>query len=239
MFKVLAITNRHLCKNDFLTQIENICMLNSKIQSTIKANNHNNINFNETLYKTSISYDCNIGNKYYENLGNLKNVSSISIILIEKDLHEDDYEILASKVMKICKKYNTEGILHTYYDKALKLGCDKIHLPLHILKSNPNIVKKFNTVGVSIHSLEESICAENLGASYLTVGHIFDTNCKKGIPGRGIDFLKNIVNSADIHVYAIGGISYSNIPQIIDTGAYGICIMSGLMSIDNPEKFFS
>ena len=136
----------------------------------------------ETFYKkydkSNILYDGNTCDSYYKNLGKLKNVSSISIVLREKDLNEYDYEILASKVMKICEEYNTECILHTYYHKALKLGCDKIHLPLHILKSNPNIVKKFNTVGVSIHSIEESICAENLGASYITAGHIFDTNCK-------------------------------------------------------------
>ena len=30
MYKLLAITNRHLCDNDFLEQIQNICKLNEK-----------------------------------------------------------------------------------------------------------------------------------------------------------------------------------------------------------------
>ena len=35
------------------------------------------------------------------------------------------------------------------------------------------------TVGVSVHSVEDAREAELLGASYLTAGHIYTTDCKK------------------------------------------------------------
>lgn len=69
--------------------------------------------------------------------------------------------------------------MHTYYKVAKELNCKKIHLPLHVLKSNPNIYKDFDEVGVSIHSVSEAIEAMNLGATYITAGHIFATDCKK------------------------------------------------------------
>lgn len=215
MYSVLAITNRHLCKGDFLSQIEKICILNSSIKANIAA-------------------EASSAESYY----NLSNLGSISIVLREKDLSENKYESLAMQVLKICKEYNTECILHTYYNTAQKLGLKKVHLPLSILRSNPHIVNEFDSVGVSIHSLEDSLEAQKLGVSYMTVGHIFDTECKKGLPGRGIPFLENIINSSSIPVFAIGGISSSNIKQVIDTGTYGICIMSGLMNIDDPLNFF-
>jgi len=197
MYKMLAITNRHLCNNDFLAQIQDICTLNEK--NTV--------------------------------------IKSVSIVLREKDLPENDYKDLASKVLKICKKNNTGCILHTYYKVASELNCKKIHLPLYVLKSKPDVCKEFNEVGVSIHSVYEAIEAINLGATYITAGHIFATDCKKDIPPRGLSFLSSVCSSVNIPVYAIGGILPANAQKAINAGADGICIMSGLMTCKNPRVF--
>lgn len=198
MYKLLAITNRHLCNNDFLKQIQDICTLNEKDTG----------------------------------------IKSVSIVLREKDLSENDYKDLAVKVLKICKKNNTECILHTYYKVAKELNLKKIHLPLHVLKSNMNICKEFNEVGVSIHSVSEAIEAVNLGATYITAGHIFATDCKKDTPPRGLSFLSSVCSSVNVPVYAIGGISSVNAQKAINAGADGICIMSGLMTCKNFRVLF-
>lgn len=197
MYKILAITNRHLCNNDFLTQIEKICTLNE----------------------------------------NKSKVKSVSIVLREKDLPENEYKDLAAKVLEICEKNNTECLLHTYYKVAIELNCKKIHLPLHVLKSNPDVCKEFDEVGVSIHSVSEAIEAVNLGATYITAGHIFETDCKKNLEPRGLSFLSSVCSSVNIPVFAIGGISLSNAQEAIDAGADGVCIMSGLMNCKNPKEF--
>ncbi|MBU3201370.1 thiamine phosphate synthase [Clostridium estertheticum] len=194
MYKLLAITNRHLCNNDFLHQIQGICSLNEK----------------NTMIK------------------------SVSIVLREKDLSENDYKDLATKVLEICKENNTECILHTYYKVARELNCKKIHLPLHVLKSKPDICKEFNEVGVSIHSVNEAIEAVNLGATYIMAGHIFETDCKKDVPPRGLSFLSSVCSFVNIPVYAIGGILPANAQKAINAGADGVCIMSGLMTSENP-----
>ncbi|SUY62307.1 thiamine-phosphate pyrophosphorylase ThiE [Clostridium sporogenes] len=64
MYKLLAITNRHICNNEFLAQIQDICTLNEK--NTV--------------------------------------IESVSIVLREKDLSENDYKKLAAKVLNICEK---------------------------------------------------------------------------------------------------------------------------------------
>jgi len=108
---------------------------------------------------------------------------------------------------------------------------------LQVLKSNPNIYKEFNEVGVSIHSVSEAIEAINLGATYITAGHIFSTDCKKDIPPRGLNFLSSVCSSVNIPVYAIGGISLENAEKAINASADGICIMSGLMTYKNSWVF--
>ena len=69
------------------------------------------------------------------------------------------------------------------------------------------------------------------GADYIFAGNIFETDCKKGLPGRGLEFLENVCKAVNIPVYAIGGISEEKMPQILGTGAAGGCMMSGFIAI--------
>lgn len=153
-----------------------------------------------------------------------------AIILREKDLSEEDYEKLAKEVIKICNEYNVKCILHFYINVAKKLGQSSIHLPLYLLKENKDKVKDFKEIGVSIHSLDEASEAQSLGATYLCAGHIFSTDCKKGVKPRGEDFLKEIILHSLIPVFAIGGIDFKNIKNILDLGAAGGAIMSLAMN---------
>ncbi|MGN0459580.1 MAG: thiamine phosphate synthase [Ruminococcus sp.] len=160
------------------------------------------------------------------------------IILREKDLTEDEYRNFAVKVIEICNRYNTPCILHTFTKVALEIKHPYLHLPLHILNNLSREGRgSFKVLGASCHSVEDAKRAESLGCTYITAGHIFDTGCKKGLPGRGLDFLKNVCKSVEIPVYAIGGISCKNFPQVINAGAKGVCVMSGTMMCEDVEEY--
>ena len=156
-----------------------------------------------------------------------------AIILREKDLPEDEYIIIANEVLDICTKNGVECILHFYPNVAKKLKCNAIHLPLFKLRENRANLSEFKIIGTSVHSVEEAIEAQNLGATYISAGHIFATDCKKGVPPRGLEFLKEVCQAVNIPVYAIGGIKLSDeqIKLITDCGAAGGCIMSGMMKL--------
>lgn len=151
------------------------------------------------------------------------------IILREKDLSNLDYDILARQVLAICQSANVPCILHSHLEVAETLGVEAIHLPLPILRQHANVKDKFKTLGVSVHSVEEARQAEALGATYLTAGHIFWTDCKKGLEPRGVTFLKEVVENVSIPVYGIGGIHQENLSDIVSTGAAGACMMSEYM----------
>lgn len=154
------------------------------------------------------------------------------LILREKDLTEQEYQRLAEKMLERCEILGIECILHTFSKTAERLGCRKIHIPLHLMSSK--LKESFSTLGCSVHNVEEAVKAQQLGATYLTAGHIFATDCKKGLPPRGLDFLSEVCRSVSIPVYAIGGINSNNINSAISAGAAGVCIMSGLMKL-SPE----
>lgn len=193
MSDILCVTNRTLCKGDFLKRIE-------KIASAHPA----------------------------------------GIILREKDLSEAEYKELAEMVIKICNKYGTPCILHSFAGIAAELKCTALHLPLHILRILSDDEKAmFSTLGASCHSVEDAIEAEKLGCTYITAGHVFDTDCKKGLPGRGLDFLVKVCEEVSVPVYAIGGIRADNIADVRNAGAAGACVMSGSMVCKDVRKYLS
>ena len=160
-----------------------------------------------------------------------------AIVLREKDLSEKEYEQLARQVMQICQKHGTQCILHSFSNVAIALGAEAVHMPLPLLqKMTPQEKSHFQIIGASCHSLEEAKEAQDLGCTYITAGHIFLTDCKKGLPGRGLPFLEEICKAVRIPVYAIGGISSQNIESVRKTGAEGACIMSGFMRCKTVEE---
>ena len=134
----------------------------------------------------------------------------------------------------ILREKDLSCILHNFWKTALELGCTSVHLPLPILqKITDEEKKKFTKIGISIHSVEEAKEAEQLGASYLTAGHIYATDCKRGLPPRGLGFLKEVCREVSIPVYGIGGIKFDEEQwnDMKKCGAVGGCVMSGMMEI--------
>ena len=183
MSDIICVTNRRLCREDFLSRIERIAACRP-----------------------------------------------LGIILREKDLSEDEYEELAVRAKEICSRYGVKCILHSFVNVALRLQADAVHLPLCILREMTEDEKKhFSIIGASCHSVDEAKEAEALGCTYITAGHVFETDCKKGVPARGLSFLRNVCKAVSIPVYAIGGIDSENIASVRSAGAFGACLMSSLM----------
>ena len=156
-----------------------------------------------------------------------------AMILREKDLSESAYEVMAGQVLEICGRYDTPCMLHSFVEVARRLHHPYIHLPLFLLEEYCEKLNDFRMVGSSIHSPEEAVRAQKAGAAYVTAGHIYVTDCKKGLPPRGLEFLKEVCTKVTIPVYAIGGIhaGTGQIQEVMDCGASGGCIMSEMMKI--------
>lgn len=166
----------------------------------------------------------------------LENFEIVSLTLREKDLDKNEYLKLVEKIYPICQKYKIDLILHQNYDLNLdeKYNIEGIHLSYEIFKSlNKNIreelIRKYKKIGVSIHSIDEAKEVENLGATYIVAGHIFKTDCKKDLEPRGLKFIQELSVILTIPIFAIGGINQENSHLVINSGAFGVCMMSSLM----------
>ena len=157
-----------------------------------------------------------------------------ALILREKDLTDDAYESLAKKVFDLCKREDITFFLHTKIEIARKIGCQNIHLSIPVLKGLSETEKKaltedFCEISISCHSMEDVEIAMAGGATQIILGTIFETECKKGVLGKGVEFVREIYQKCPLPVYAIGGMNLQRLPLVIDAGAAGCCMMSGFM----------
>lgn len=180
MYKRICITNRKLCKDDFIERLKRLSL------------------------DDSIEY----------------------FVLREKDLSLKEYISLANEVKPILQD---KLILHSNFEACKELNINRLHLPLYKLIENPDIKQNTSLLGVSVHSVDEALKAQNLGADYIIAGHIFNTACKPDLPARGLEFLQNICQNVNIPVYAIGGITPQNEHLVLNTGASGVCMMQYFM----------
>lgn len=171
-----------------------------------------------------------VSGNFAEKIGSIAKSDVSLIILREKDLSEDEYEELAKKIIQVCETNGKICILHTFIETAKKLRNPYIHLTMEGLRKLGSCEKDFfKLIGASAHTAEEAAEAEKLGADYVTISNIYETDCKKGIKGKGTGLIADAVSACGIDVYALGGIHPDNIDECIRAGAAGVCMMSEYM----------
>ena len=128
-------------------------------------------------------------------------------------------------------------VVNDRVDIALLLGLHNVHLPSAGIPVE-RLKEKFPELkaGVSVHTLEDALRAEQQGADYVMFGHIFTTRSKPGLSPRGLDALRAVAHTVKRPVVAIGGIHPHNAKDVVEAGAAGIAVMSALFSAENPQK---
>ncbi|MGP4041967.1 DUF561 domain-containing protein [Gracilibacillus sp. D59] len=127
-------------------------------------------------------------------------------------------------------------IINDRVDVAWVKKCKGVQLAFHSIPV-ADVKNSFPIrIGKSVHSLVEAIAAEQNGADFLLYGHIFPSNSKQGIEPRGVAALTELTENVSIPVIAIGGITELNMSEVLDAGASGVAIMSGVWDAEDPTN---
>ena len=163
----------------------------------------------------------------------------VSVVQIrEKTADTLDFYNLALRVKDITARYDVPLIINDRVDVALAIDADGVHvgqsdMPCDVTRK---LVGPNKIVGVSAATIEEAKKAEKDGADYIGSGAVFPTATKDDAPKITKKDLKEIVESIEIPVVAIGGITIDNAYELKDTGIAGLSVVSAIMSSDNPKK---
>lgn len=166
-------------------------------------------------------------------------LGGVSVVQIrEKTAKTLEFYNLAIKVKKITTKYNVPLIINDRVDVALAIDADGVHvgqsdMPCDITRK---LIGENKILGVSAATIEEAKKAENNGADYIGTGAIFPTTTKDDAPSVTKKDLSDIVNSINIPVVAIGGITIENANELKNTGISGLSVVSAIMNAEDPKK---
>ena len=227
---VIAITNRKLCQRDFLEQIKRVCEAGPKaiILREKDLSEKEYTKLAEQVYNITNIYNVRLIIHTYINVAEALGLDTVHMSLqYFREYKEYMDGIADANNTSVTPDKSTDASTSS---TPARIDCsiypaDEPEAVSHIV-----LHKK---IGCSIHSVEEAVEAQKLGASYITAGHIYATDCKKGLPPRGLEFLENVCKAVKIPVYAIGGIhpGTGQLNEIMEHGSAGGCIMSDMMKI--------
>ena len=159
--------------------------------------------------------------------------------LREKDTPREEIVRLGRAVLEVTRRYGALLIVNDHPSIAKEIGADGVHVG----REDPPVAETRALLGPGViigascyGQIERAVTAEQEGADYVAFGTPFPSPTK---PGKGTDMSIGIFQAAkrqvQVPVFAIGGITLANAQQIIDAGADGIAIVSGVFGAPDVE----
>lgn len=152
--------------------------------------------------------------------------------LREKNISFLEYVSIAKTIREVCRKYGVPLIINDDYRVAIASGADGVHVgadDMSVVDIRNHVGDNF-IIGATAKTVEQALKAQFDGADYLGVGAVFPSPTKKNAIRITPEILKEICQSVEIPVVAIGGINLENVHLIKDCGQSGIAVISALFA---------
>lgn len=152
--------------------------------------------------------------------------------LREKKKSKEEIIQIAREIKQITDKYQIPFVINDNVEVALKVDADGVHVGQEDMKAVEarGLLDDKKIIGVSVHTVEEAVEAQKMGANYIGVGAVFPTSTKKNAVKMSNKTLQDICQAVDIPVVAIGGIQTENIMELKESGIDGIAVVSAIFS---------
>jgi len=158
--------------------------------------------------------------------------------LREKKANEDEFMQMAVQLRKLCNNYKVPFIVNDNVSVAIACKADGVHVGQKDRKAGDvrKMIGKDMILGVTAHNLEEAQDAKAQGADYLGVGAAFSTSTKEDAKVLSHEVYKQITQSINIPIVAIGGISKKNIMELASCGVDGVALVSAIFAAKDIEN---
>jgi thiamine-phosphate pyrophosphorylase len=156
-----------------------------------------------------------------------------------KDADDEEIRRQIAAALEMTKKSGCQLIVNDYWQAAIDLGADYIHLGQEDLATaDLAAIRSAGTkLGISTHSHEELETALDAGPAYVALGPIYETKLKamKWAPQgleRVVEWKRRI---GALPLVVIGGITPERAGAVIAAGADSVAVITDFMSAPHPE----
>lgn len=146
-----------------------------------------------------------------------------------KMANEVEYARLAQRAIEYCRAAGARILLNASAHIAHALGADGVHLTsarLRELSERP--LERKCWVAASCHNLSEVQHAQRIGVDFAVVGPVALTTSHPDVAPLGWAGLQAITEQSVIPLYALGGLSLTDLPLAFEYGAQGIAAISSI-----------
>lgn len=122
-------------------------------------------------------------------------------------------------------------------DIAVMAGATGVHVGQDDLdvEAARRVVGDDKWIGLSTHNIEQFRRAVTTSADYVAVGPVFQTSTKANPdPTIGVEAIRQVRALTDKPIVAIGGITLENAPQVIQSGADSVAVISDILRAADP-----
>lgn len=161
-----------------------------------------------------------------------------------KEASVQEVECEAKRVQALCRQYGATFIIDDHVELVKKLHADGVHLgkkDMPVAEARKILGSGF-IIGGTANTFDDVRMHYEAGADYIGCGPFRFTTTKKNLsPVLGLDGYRSILsqmkgNGILLPVVAIGGITYEDIPEIMQTGVAGIALSGTILRADNPVE---
>lgn len=144
----------------------------------------------------------------------------------------------ARSVADVCRKAGVPFVVNDRIDVAMAADADGVHLgqtdfPIPLAR---RLLGGSRIIGGSASTLDEAEICLAEGADYVGFGPVYPTASKEDAgPVSGIEALRTVVEKVPLPIIAIGGITVENVREVMESGAYGIAVISAVCCRLDPE----
>ena len=161
-----------------------------------------------------------------------------------KEASEAEVEAEAIRVRDLCRKYGATFIIDDHVALAKKVQADGVHLGKNDMpiEEARRILGDAFIIGGTANTFEDVKRHWKAGANYIGCGPFRFTTTKKNLsPILGLEGYRQILQQMKaagitLPVVAIGGITYEDIPDILQTGVSGIALSGSILRAENPVE---
>lgn len=161
-----------------------------------------------------------------------------------KDASEEEFIRNAQEARKLCDRYQATFIIDDHVELVRECHADGVHLgkkDMPIAEAR-RILGNDYIIGGTANTFEDVLSHYRSSANYIGCGPFRFTTTKKGLsPILGLEGYQDIVTKMksqgiDIPIVAIGGITFADIPSIMQTGVNGIALSSTVLNAPDPVQ---
>ena len=162
-----------------------------------------------------------------------------AVQLREKDLGTRALMELASELLGLTRERGALMLVNDRVDLVLALGADGVHLRSDSMPVSTarRLLGPERLIGASAHSADAVRRAEMEGADFAVLGPVYHT-ASKGSYGApiGLRPVEEASRRCRIPVFAIGGITPARVGEVRRAGAFGVAVISSILSAADVES---